>query len=435
MDKKISNIIRLAIICLALIMQSCREESDVVVPYINNGALDFTEAYSSLEGQFNAIWVGMNSNYPIWDYEEEYGLNWDDVYDKYIQSFRELDNIYDVDNPVPDSIVTSLYQEMFEPLHDGHLTMYLKNIHTQEKISTSIIPSVSSLIDEIEDNTSRLWELYYLANSFEPSLEYYIKNGDIEEWMEEDNYIYGKFKDGIVYYRLPEFNVTKIFEEKEVNDKNQQIYQIWECWFEAIQYLHQRNSLKGIIIDLRNNFGGNGRDFQYVLGALLVGNEAVNEEKYQRVGYFRQKSGIARLDYSSIVPFYLGIYPYAHVHVEVPIVVLVNDMSISMSEVTCLAAKQIENGYVIGTKTYGGFSPSKTNDDGIPFVGDVGDAELKSAPFYIKIPTAAFLSMDKEIIEGNGIEPNETVYLDWITHGTTGKDNQLDRALEYLRAY
>ena len=429
MNKKISNIITLVIICLVLVMQSCREESNMVVPYINNGALDFTEAHSSLEGQFNAIWAGMNSNYPIWDYEEKHGLNWDDVYDKYIQSFRELDRMYDVQNPVPDSIVVSLYKDMFRPLHDGHLRMILKNIHTQERIWTSIIPS----LDAVKDNTSRQMELYYLDRYFEPSLDYYIKNDDIEEWREEDNYIYGKFKDGIVYFGLPKFNLTKIFEEKETIEWNKRIYQIWECWFKSIQELHQKKSLKGVIIDLRNNQGGNARDFQYVLGALLEGND-VGGEKYQKVGYLRQKSGIARLDYSSIAPLYLEIYKYAHAHVEAPIVVLVNDLSVSMSEVTSLAAKQLENGYVIGTQTHGGFSPAITDDDQMVFVGNVGDPGLKSAPFYIHIPTAAFLSLDKEIIEGHGVEPNETVCLDWSSHETTGKDNQLDRALEYIRA-
>lgn len=169
-----------------------------------------------------------------------------------------------------------------------------------------------------------------------------------------------------------------------------------------------------------------------MLGALLKGDD-VGGEKYQKVGYLRQKSGIARLDYSSIAPFYLGIYKYAHAHVEAPIVVLVNDLSVSMSEVTSLAAKQLENGYVIGTQTHGGFSPATTDDDQMVFVGNVGDPGLKSAPFYIHIPTAAFLSLDKEIIEGHGVEPNETVCLDWYSHETTGKDNQLDRALEYIR--
>ena len=438
MYRKFLNIITQVFVCLTLVLQACREESDIIVPYVNNGVLDFTEANSSLEGQFNAVWAGMNSNYPIWDYEEKFGFNWDDVYDKYVQSFRELDRIYDVHNPVPDSIVVSLYQDMFDPLHDGHLALILKNIHTQKEISTTISPSYSRLSDEA-DSMLRQEELAYLGHDFEPSLDYYVENGEIEEWHEVpnffngDNYIYGKFKDGIVYYRLPEFNLTERFEEKEVSSYNKMVCQIWECWFKTIQDLHQENSLKGIIIDLRNNSGGSSTDFQYVLGALLDGNTTKGNKKYYQVGFLRQKIGIARLDYSSLVNFYFYIYGDTHVHVEVPIVVLVNDLCFSMSEQTCLVAKQLKNGYVIGTRTGGGFSPIIPYSNRMAFVGSVGDLELKSAPFYIYIPDAAFFSMDKEIIEGHGIEPNETVCLDWSSHETTGKDNQLDRALEYIR--
>lgn len=437
MYRKFLNIITQVFVCLALVLQACHEDSDMVVPYVNDGVLDFTEANSSFESQFKAIWAGMNSNYPIWDYEEKHGLNWDDVYDKYIESFRELDKVYDVHNPVPDSIVVSLYQEMFEPLHDGHLALILKNIHTQKEISTIISPSYSRLSDEA-DNMLRQEELAYLEHDFEPSLDYYVENGEIEELSEDlaffsGNHIYGKFKDEIVYYRLPEFNLTEIFEKKEKSYYKSK-YQIWECWFKTIQELHQENSLKGIIIDLRNNSGGSSADFQYVLGALLGGNITEDERKYQQVGFLRQKTGIARLDYSSLIPFWFDIYEDTHVHVEVPIVVLVNDLCLSMSEQTCLAAKQLKNGYVIGTKTGGGFSPIIPYSDRMSFVGSVGDLELKSAPFYIYIPDAAFFSMDKEIIEGHGIEPDETVCLDWSSHETTGKDNQLDRALEYLRS-
>ena len=30
--------------------------------------------------------------------------------------------------------------------------------------------------------------------------------------------------------------------------------------------------------------------------------------------------------------------------------------------------------------------------------------------------------MDKKIIEGKGVEPNETIHLDWQSHQATGKD-------------
>ena len=145
------------------------------------------------------------------------------------------------------------------------------------------------------------------------------------------------------------------------------------------------------------------------------------------------------MDYSSVFPFHLETYSDEHAKIEAPIVLLVNKSTVSTSEITCIAAKQLKNGYVIGTKTHGGFSPSVKDDDHISFTGSAGspvlsdDVDKSIAPFYIKIPDASFLTMDKKIIEGKGIEPDETVQLDWRSHQATGKDNQLDKALDYIR--
>ena len=421
-------------VCLALFLSSCREDSEMYLPYANNGTLDFTEANASLEGHFKAIWNAMSSNYPIWDYEAEHGLDWDDVYEKYIHLFRELDLKYDNLNPVPDSVVFNLYQDMFTPLHDGHLTMSLKNIHTEKRIWGQITPSLLRPADENRDSL----ELEYL-DDFEPSLKYYIGQGNIEEWDQEDNYIYGKFKEDIVYYRLPDFNLTYAFKNRDELSKYDRIHVIWEKWFNTIQELHQKDSLKGVIIDLRNNYGGTPSDFQYVLGALFEGNTTIDGTQYHQIGYLRKKTGYARLDYSSVFPFYLETYSEKHANIEAPIVVLANKSTVSTSEITCIAAKQLKNGYVIGTETHGGFAPSVKDDDHISFTGNVGspvssdEVDKTIAPFYIKIPDAAFLTMDKEIIEGKGIEPDETVRLDWRSHQATGKDNQLDKALDYIR--
>lgn len=434
MNKKLFNPIILCVLCLILVLQSCREDSEMSLTYANNGTLDFTEANSSLEGQFKAIWNAMNYNYPIWDYEAEHGLDWDDVYKKYIHQFRELDLKYDKHNTVPDSVIFNLYQNMFSPLHDGHLTMTLKNIHTGKRIWEQITPSLLRTADEYRDSM----EFEYL-DDFEPSLKYYIENGDIENWDQEDNYIYGKFKDGIVYYRLPDFNLTYAFKNRDVLSKYERIYVVWEKWFNTIQELHQKDSLKGVIIDLRNNYGGTPSDFQYVLGALFEGNVTIDGKKRHQIGYLRKKTSYARLDYSSVFPFYLETYADEHTKIEAPIVVLANKSTVSTSEITCIAAKQLKNGYVIGTKTHGGYAPSVKEDDQISFTGNAGspvssdESDKSIAPFYIKIPDAAFLTMDKKIIEGKGIEPDETIHLDWHTHQATGKDNQLEKSLDYIR--
>ena len=257
--------------------------------------------------------------------------------------------------------------------------------------------------------------------------------------LEDEDFIFSRFKDGIVYLRIPLFNLTQAFLTREVNEKSDNICKLWESWYDCVQKLCSDGTLKGIIIDVRNNPGGTSNDYQYVLGALHYGNETYGGQRHQ-IGYLREKSGIGRHDFSRLQPFTLPVYEKEHKAIESPIVVLSNGISASMAEITCLAAKQLNNGYVIGTKTYGAFSPSLDNSYAITYSGNVGDPALAGdektsyfAPFFIDIPTSAFLSLDNQFVEGSGIIPNEIVHLDWNSHLMLGKDAQLNRALEYIR--
>ena len=427
-------------VCSVLIVVSCRDESDDLISYAYEDVMNFAEANSSLEGQFKAIWTAMNCNYPIWDYEEQQGLNWDEIYDKYLPQFKKLDEEYNAHNPIPDSIVSELYDEIITPLHDGHFIMYLKNVYTGKKISKHFTPQAKRVVESISYDYSSFAELFYLSTFFKPSLKYYESTNELLEVEKEDDYIFAHFNDGVVYFRIPQFNLTQIFSQRNVDDKSMRIYGLWKSWFNCIQRLQTNNTLKGVVIDLRNNPGGLASDFQYVLGALINGNN--DKGKSHFIGYFREKTGIGRYDYSCLYKCSFPIFDKEHVVVDVPIVVLVNNLTGSMAEMVCLSAKQLINGYTIGTRTFGAYSPSVSdNSYAFTYAGNVGDPSLATdeerlsyfAPFYIDIPTYAFLSLDKQVIDGMGVEPDDEVHLDWKKHSEFGVDYQIDRALEYIR--
>lgn len=417
---------------IMMVITSCRDDSDEILSYAENDGSAFKEANSSLEGQFRTVWTALNCNYPIWDYEGQQGLDWDETYKHYLPLFKELDEKYNCNNPIPDSILDVLYTEMVNPLHDGHLSVYIQNIHTGNRIESVIIPQLNrkNPFDQIE--------MIGLL-SFSPSLDYYRYS--LTEYIKEEEYIYGKFKDGIMYFRLPQFNLGQTFDSKDTDNGARRIYDLWEAWFNGIQTLHKEDSLKGIILDLRNNIGGDFLDYKYVLGALHHGKTDKKGVEYQQIGYVRTKAGIGRLDFSSPLLFGLIVYPDEHVEVTCPIVVLVNRLSASMSEITCISAKLLKNGHVIGTKTYGAYSPIYENAYEITYAGSVGDPALAYggnkqffAPFYIEMASAAFLSMDKEVLDGDdGIEPDEFIELDFSAQRYDGKDNQIDAALKYIR--
>jgi choline dehydrogenase-like flavoprotein len=105
-------------------MAGCRQQSDEVLSYVYNDNMAFGKADTSYAGKFEVMWRGMSSNYALWDYEYEQGLDWDKVYDEYYPKFKALD---EQQNPVTNKQLKALLDEVVEPLHDGHLAIQMKN--------------------------------------------------------------------------------------------------------------------------------------------------------------------------------------------------------------------------------------------------------------------------------------------------------------------
>ena len=64
---------------LLLTRIGCRKESDRVLCYSYIDNMVFSEAENSFVKKFDILWHGLNSNYALWDFEKEYGLDWDEV--------------------------------------------------------------------------------------------------------------------------------------------------------------------------------------------------------------------------------------------------------------------------------------------------------------------------------------------------------------------
>ncbi|MBR6282699.1 MAG: hypothetical protein IKR25_00165 [Muribaculaceae bacterium] len=402
---------------LSITTTSCRDDSDEFLSYSlsdEDNDDNFSEAKASLAGQFKAIWKAMNNNYPLWDYEEAHGVDWDKTYRDFLPKFEELDRMYNFTNPVPDEIICELYNQIFAQLHDGHSYLQLKNIHTNQNIKKQFSPSYQAIQERFDKEVTWLSMLKRRG-----ILAYY--NNQYNYCGDAGGYTFVRFNDEIMYFGLLKCQLAAAFEQRSTDSDKDKICQVWQAWFDAIQQAHNERSLKGVILDLRFNTGGTANDFQYLIGALINGPE-------QLLGYTRMKTGVGRLDYSCLFPFTCKNYSEPHVNVDVPIVVLCNVETASMAELLCLAAKQLPNGHVIGTQTYGAFSPI-VEPYRVTYAGTVGDPELTRAPFYIYMPSAAFFSKDKKVIEGQGVIPDEVVELDI----SVSSDSQLDRALEYIR--
>lgn len=383
------------------------------------------EANLSYENQFKAIWAAIDLNYPIWDFErDEYGLDWDNIYDEYLPKFREYDAKYkETGDSIYWNFVQFEYEKILKNLHDGHLSLIIKDVYSGRN---------AFWLDS--KNNKKELDYYFYHLLLGSTWQHYKDKGYSEYYLLEEKkttfYWYGLFNNDVVFLHFPDFKISDIFAETDKTNENIAIVDIWTTWFEKVQELYNSGKLKGVILDVRHNPGGYVHNYQYYLGALhgdVDGNESI------KTGTYRMKNAIGRFAYSHAQnneenDFVFKTYDRSHAIIDAPIVVLADSMSASMAEQTCLAAKRLPNAYVIGTHTFGAFSPL-TNVKGNNFTtaGNIGDPTLNESSFYIKMPYAAFVTTEGKVIEGKGVEPDKTVYND-----NNKRDKQLEFALDFI---
>ena len=243
-------------------------------------------------------------------------------------------------------------------------------------------------------------------------------------------------KDNIAYLQLSQFSLTVFLSDEDFqenlggfarnNEIRQNVIQVWQAWFDTIQNLHKSGQLNGVIIDLRGNPGGFMNDANYVLGALLPSGGL-------QYGWSRFKRGVGRYDFSPLMPKIMSTMKEQHEVVDdKPIVVLVNARSVSMSEMTSLSAQQLKNGTVMGRRTYGGLCGLTSNTyNSDNYSGHIG--VRGTTPVYVYMPTECILNMDKKPLDGIGVTPDIEAPLDVDLYEESGKDTQIERALQYIR--
>lgn len=523
---------------VALCTTACRPKGDDLLSYGQNDDQAFYDANHSFAGEFKTFWTAMNENYGIWDYEQSLGIDWDEVYRTYLPKFEEFDKRQE---KVTDDEFKNLYSSIIDSLHDGHMEVAIKNLHTGryvnfqpnierilrergtenlevlenltnldayrkmavgayrvkeydytgsatitiELIETTLNKSVKAaddykaLVDaaggpnatnseiyaaviEMKGESERILKTIHtltpgyviiyramLLSEYDNFYQNYrpigkligVEFASIEKDIQEDllGYIrYALFEGNIAYLRIGNFGLTLHFDPAYQSHDTESVYyayqqavsRVWHRWFDAIQTLHKSGELRGVIIDLRNNSGGAVDDYQYVLGALLPPGGWISHT-------VRMKNGIGRLDFGPETPFTARSYEGEHEVVnDRPIVVLGNCQSISMAENTIWGVKSQPNGCFIGTRTNGALSalnpePEKYSDN---YSGAFGTKMV--TPIYGRLPKYICLfGKDRKCVEGYGFDPDIEVPLDTKLWQAESRDNQLEKAIDYVNSH
>ena len=171
----------------------------------------------------------------------------------------------------------------------------------------------------------------------------------------------------------------------------------YEQFKEALEDL-TKQGMKGLIVDLRNNTGGNLDTVCEILDLILPKGTIVS---------IKDKNGNGQA-FSSDDEHKLNV----------PLVVLTNGYSASASEIFAGAVQDYEIGKLVGTKTYG--------KGIVQNIYNLGDGTS------LKITSSEYFTPNGRNIHEKGIEPDVEIEYQY-DETNPDKDNQLDKAIEVLK--
>jgi len=169
--------------------------------------------------------------------------------------------------------------------------------------------------------------------------------------------------------------------------------------------LERYKNTKGLIIDIRENGGGDPMDFFNILGRFI-------DEK-TLMYYSRLKNGPGHNDFTEDEPGYLE--PYNGIRYKNKVIVLTDRGTYSAGSFTSLATKALDNVILIGDTTGGGL--------GLPNGGQLPNG------WGYRFSITQALTLDKDNSYEKGVPPDIIALFDWNDLNT---DEVIERALDEI---
>ncbi|MDX1673022.1 MAG: S41 family peptidase, partial [Balneolaceae bacterium] len=282
-------------------------------------------------------------------------VDWNALYDRY----RPQVTVGGNDDQLFDAL-----SAMLGELRDGHITLYTGNRFFN-------------------------YEGWYtrFPTNFDPAV---IANNYLPNVVEDGLYLYGQVANtGIGYIRIKSFALPT------------------SEYRRFPQLVESLNVAEGLIIDLRNNTGGDN------LNARLIAGHFTDTE--QQYGFVRYKNGPGHNDFESWTP--ISYKPSDSFTYPGNVALLTNRRVFSSAEDFVLAMRILPAVTVIGDTTGGG--------SGNPILRELPNGWSYEFSRWQQVPP------DFRQYEGTGLYPDIPV---WITSSdsSNGRDTILDRAIEHL---
>lgn len=306
------------------------------------------------EANFESLWKIIDEQYCFLDYKkQEYGLDWDQVHDAYAKRIT------------PSMGWEALFEvlsEMVAELRDGHV----------------------NLTSSLASSQYRQWFDSYPRNFSDSIQSIYLK----KDYNQSSGLTYQILENNIGYIYCSSFS-------NGIGDGN------------LDQTLNRLAICDGLIIDVRNNGGGNLTTAQK-LAARFTNQKTL-------VGYMTHKTGKGHSDFSNPYPVY--IEPSNGIRWQKRAVVLTNRRSFSATNDFVNSMKQFPLITIVGDKTGGG--------SGLPFTSEI------PCGWSIRFSASPMLDPQMNQIEF-GINPD--VKIDMTSEDMQkGKDTMIEYACKLLK--
>jgi C-terminal processing protease CtpA/Prc len=284
---------------------------------------------------------------------DEKDVDWDDVYDRYSLRINEKTS--------SDSLFY-IIGEMICELRDGHVNLY----------SSRDVIRYWKWFEDYPENFNEAIESAYLGKDYKTSA----------------GIRYKMLNDNIGYMTYRSFS-------SDINNSGLDFI------------LTSFNKCHGIIIDIRNNSGGDLSNVQK-FASRFTENKFIS-------GYISHKTGSGHSDFSELYPVYLE--PSKRIRSDRKVVVLTNRLCYSAANVFVSTMRQIPNVTIMGDKTGGG--------GGFPIHSELQNGwilRFSSCPTYDETKT----------LTENGIEPDQYVFLE-KNDVERNVDTMIEAAREFLK--
>ncbi len=318
--------------------------------------VDTSERPNTPVGNFEALWQIMDEHYCFFSYkQQEYGLDWSAVYNKY--KVRVSDKMSE----------TQLFEvccDMLAELRDGHV----------------------NLSSSMDYGRYWSWQENYPKNFMDTLERHYLGT----DYKISGGLRYRVLDDNIGYIRYASF-------ENAIGEGNLD---------DILSYF---SLCQGIIIDIRNNGGGN------LTTSELLAGRFVHEKTL--VGYIQHKTGSGHDDFSSPEPIYLE--PSSRMRWHKPVCVLTNRSVFSAANEFAVMMQTLPNVKIVGDHTGGG--------SGLPMSSSLPNG------WSVRFSACPMLDSQKNQTEF-GIDPDVNVALTDESI-TSGKDQIIETARKIIHEF